>query len=75
MKEISLSDQELRFVRTEIALSIIDKFPQVYKKLYSDKGYTMNETEALAAGMLKGILEADPCIKRELDFYQQAILI
>lgn len=64
-----ISAQELREVRIAIAASICRKFPNVYEKLYGDKGYVMGEMETLASEVLKAIFELDPCIKRIIEYY------
>jgi hypothetical protein len=70
MNKKEIKPEQLRELRTRIVLSIVAKFPYIYRKLYSDKGYVMTEKEDIAAQVLKGLLDADPIIKRLLDFYK-----
>jgi hypothetical protein len=69
MQPKTLSMRELRQVRTLIAVEICVKYPRLYKKLTSDKGYVMGEKEGTAAEVLKGLMESDPIIKRYLSVY------
>lgn len=69
MQKIEISPCELRHIRTSVAVSICNKYPSVFQKLYSQKGYIMNESETLAAELLKTLLELEPSLKHELEFY------
>jgi len=65
----TLTPEELKQVRTEIAVSICRKFPNVYEKLFSEKGFKMNENEALASAVLKELCNLEPSVKAILGYY------
>lgn len=65
----TLTPEELKQVRTAIAVSICRKFPNVYEKLFADKSYIMNENEGLAAVVLKELCNLEPSVKAILGYY------
>lgn len=69
MSQIEITEAELRYVRVRTAVSICVKFPNLYKKLFSEKGYVMNETETLAANVLRELCNLEPRVKTILGYY------
>jgi hypothetical protein len=67
--KIEITSEEIRYIRVRTAISICTKFPKIYKKLFSDKGYTMTEDETLAANVLQELCHLEPRIKRILEYY------
>lgn len=67
--KIEISEAELRYVRIRTAISICKKYPNIYKKVSSKKGYVMNEDESIAASVLQELYNLEPRVKRILDYY------
>lgn len=69
VKMKSQSIQKLRVVKLEIAIEILNKYPNLFTKLTSDKGYVMTEKEDVAAQVLRGMFETDPVLQAILAKY------
>jgi hypothetical protein len=74
MKDQKAKNEKIRQTRITIAFSICAKFPHIYQKLYSNKGYVMAEKESVAAHILKALVELDPVIQKMLSFYYHTTL-
>jgi hypothetical protein len=65
----TLTPKELKQIRTAIAVGTCIKFPNIYEKLFSEKGFKMNENEALASAVLKELCNLEPSVKAILGYY------
>jgi isocitrate dehydrogenase len=62
---------ELRYVRTRIAVAICNDNPALYFKVRNQLvGMCKTAEEATAYGVLTALIEAEPTIQSILDFYQ-----
>jgi hypothetical protein len=62
---------ELRYVRTRIAVAICNDNPALYFKVRNQLIYLCKTAEEITAfGVLTGLIEAEPTIQAILDFYQ-----
>jgi hypothetical protein len=62
---------ELRYVRTRMAVAICNDNPALYFKVRNKLiAYCKTAEEATAFGVLTALIEAEPTIQAILDFYQ-----
>ena len=62
-------NRELQALRIETAIQICIKFPSLYNKIYGKSRAPISDYESLAADILVGLCELEPCIKNILSFY------
>jgi hypothetical protein len=63
-----ISEEKLKALRLEIAVSICNKYPKLFQKIFADKGYVLTDYESGAAEILALLCETNPNIKKTLSF-------
>ena len=66
---IKIDPLDLTAIRLQVAYSICAKHKSVYRKLFSDKGYVMDENEKIASEVLEGLIKLEPSFKPMLEVY------